>query len=89
MESAADAELVGLAMLFCISTTQLAYCNDQLEDGPVGMWTNHLAFFKKDYHPDIIDRAFSIMEAEDQFEGRDISIQSSTLRPEDADSLSS
>lgn len=78
MESAADAGLDGLATLFCISTIQLAYCNNRLEDGRLGMWTNHLALLKKDYNPEIVDQAFEHLKAGNQPEGRNISIPRDT-----------
>lgn len=74
-ECAADAGIGGLATLFCISTIQLAYRVSQIEGGRLGMWTNNLASLRRDYDPAIVDRAFVLLKAGEQPEGRNISVR--------------
>lgn len=85
MESAADAGVDGLSTLFCISMIQLAYCNDQLEDGRLGMWTNKLAHLKLDYDPAIVDDAFALLMEGGQPEGRNIPVQLFALESDVSD----
>ncbi|WP_135304851.1 DUF2254 family protein [Haloarcula amylovorans] len=74
-ECAADANIDGLATLCCITTIQLAYHVDQLEDGRPGLWTNNLGFLRRDYDPVIVDRAFALLKAGEQPEGANISVR--------------
>jgi len=72
---AADAGIDGLATLSCITTIQLAYRVDQLENGRLGRWTHHLGVLRRDYDPAIVDRAFALLKSGEQPEGRNISVQ--------------
>lgn len=74
-ECAADAGLDDLATLCCITTIQLAYRVDQLENGRLGMWTNNLGRLRRDYDPTIVDRAFELLKAGEQPEGQNISVR--------------
>jgi hypothetical protein len=84
-ESAADAGIDGLATLCCITTIQLAYRVDQLEDGRLGMWTNNLGLLRRDYDPTIVDRAFALLKAGEQPEGRNISVRTFDPTSDDTD----
>ena len=84
-ESAADAGIDGLATLCCITTIQLAYRVDQLENGRIGMWTNNLGLLKRDYDPTIVDRAFALLKAGEQPEGRNISVRTFDPTSDDTD----
>ena len=84
-ESAADAGIDGLATLCCISTIQLAYRVDQLENGRLGMWTNNLGLFRRNYDPAIVDRAFALLKAGEQPEGRNISVRTFDPASDDRD----
>ncbi len=72
---AADGGIDDLATLCCITTIQLAYRVDQLEDGRLGMWTDNLGRLRLDYDPAIVDRAFELLKAGEQPEGQNISVQ--------------
>ncbi|WP_230455318.1 DUF2254 family protein [Halorubrum sp. BV1] len=84
-ESAADAGIDGLATLCCITTIQLAYRVDQLENGRLGMWTNNLGLLRRDYDPTIVDRAFALLKAGEQPEGRNISVRTFDPTSDDTD----
>jgi hypothetical protein len=84
-ESAADAGIDGLATLCCITTIQLAYRVDQLENGRLGMWTNNLGLLRRDYDPTIVDRAFTLLKAGEQPEGRNISVRTFDPTSDDTD----
>ncbi|MXR43187.1 DUF2254 domain-containing protein [Halobaculum sp. WSA2] len=84
-ESAADAGIDGLATLCCSTTIQLAYRVDQLEDGRLGMWTNNLGLLRRDYDPTIVDRAFALLKAGEQPEGRNISVRTFDPTSDDTD----
>jgi hypothetical protein len=74
-QCAADAGIDNLATLCCMTTLQLAYRVDQLEDGRLGMWTNNLGLLRRDYDPTIVDRAFELLKAGEQPEGQNISVR--------------
>lgn len=74
-DSAADAGVDGLATLFCVTTIQLAYRIDQLEEGHPGTWLNNLGRLRKDYDPAIVDRAFALLKTGEQPEGANITVQ--------------
>ena len=80
---AADTGIDDLATLCCMTTIQLAYRVDQLEDGRLGMWTNNLGLLRRDYDPAIVDRAFKLLKAGDQPEGQNISVR--TVDPTSTD----
>ena len=82
-QCAADAGLDDLATLCCMTTLQLAYRVDQLEDGRLGMWTNNLGHLRRDYDPTIVDRAFELLKAGEQPEGQNISVR--TVDPTSTD----
>ena len=84
-KSAADAGIDGLATLSCITTIQLAYRVDQLENGRLGMWTNNLGLFRRDYDPAIVDRAFALLKAGEQPEGHNISVRTFDPTSDDTD----
>ncbi|EMA14629.1 hypothetical protein C442_20046 [Haloarcula amylolytica JCM 13557] len=84
-ESAADAGIDGLSTLCCITTIQLAYRVDQLENGRLGMWTNNLGLLRQDYDPAIVDRAFALLKAGEQPEGRNISVRTFDSASDDTD----
>jgi hypothetical protein len=66
-----------------MTTLQLAYRVDQLEDGRLGMWTNNLGRLRLDYDPAIVDRAFELLKAGEQPEGQNISVR--TVDPASTD----
>ena len=72
-ECAAEAGLNGLATLCIISTIQLAYNVDQLENGRVGIWLNNLGLLRRDYNPAIVDQAFALLKKGEQPKGANIS----------------
>ncbi|ELZ88815.1 hypothetical protein C453_01090 [Haloferax elongans ATCC BAA-1513] len=82
-ENAADAGIDGLATLCCITTLQLAYHVDKLENGRLGMWTNNLGRLRLDYDPAIVDRAFELLKTDERPEGQNISVR--TIDPTSAD----
>lgn len=82
-QCAADAGIDDLATLCCMTTLQLAYRVDQLEDGRLGMWTNNLGRLRLDYDPAIVDRAFELLKAGEQPEGQNISVR--TVDPASTD----
>ncbi|MGB9958770.1 DUF2254 family protein (plasmid) [Haloferax prahovense] len=82
-ENAADAGIDGLATLCCVTTLQLAYRVDKLENGRLGMWTNNLGRLRLDYDPAIVDRAFELLKADERPEGQNISVR--TIDPTSAD----
>ncbi|WP_336136291.1 DUF2254 family protein [Natronomonas amylolytica] len=82
-QCAADAGIDDLATLCCMTTLQLAYRVDQLEDGRLGMWTNNLGRLRLDYDPAIVDRAFELLKAGEQPEGQNISVR--TVNPASTD----
>lgn len=84
-ECAADAGIDGLATLCCITTIQLAYRVDQLEDGRLGRWTNNLGVLRRDYDSAIVDRAFALLKAGEQPEGRNISVRTFDPTSDDTD----
>lgn len=85
VDCAADAGIDGLATLCCISTIQLAYRVDQLEDGRLGRWTDNLGRIRLDYDPAIVDRAFELLKAGEQPEGQNISVRTVTPASTDTD----
>lgn len=84
-ECVAEAGIDDLATLCCITTIQLAYRIDQLEDGRLGMWTNTLGRLRRDYDPAIVDQAFALLKAGEQPEGRNISVQTVAPTSDDTD----
>ncbi len=82
---AANSGIDDLATLCCITTIQLAYRVDQLEDGRLGMWTSNLARLRLDYDPAIVDRAFELLKAGKQPEGQNISVRTVNLASTDTD----
>jgi len=84
-QSAADAGIDDLATLCCMTTIQLAYRVDQLEDGRLGMWTNNLGLLRRDYDPSIVDKAFELLKAGEQPEGQNISVRTVDPTSTDAD----
>lgn len=82
-QCAADAGIDDLATLCCMTTLQLAYRVDQLEDGRLGMWTNNLGRLRLDYDPAIVDRAFELLKTGEQPEGQNISVR--TVDPSSTD----
>ncbi|MCU4927088.1 DUF2254 domain-containing protein [Halobacteria archaeon AArc-dxtr1] len=82
-QCAADAGIDNLATLCSMTTIQLAYRVDQLEDGRLGMWTNNLGRLRLDYDPAIVDRAFELLKAGEQPEGQNISVR--TVDPSSTD----
>ncbi|WP_430639487.1 DUF2254 family protein [Haloferax volcanii] len=82
-EIAADAGIDDLATLCCVTTLQLAYRVDKLENGRLGMWTNNLGRLRLDYDPAIVDRAFELLKADERPEGQNISVR--TIDPTSAD----
>jgi hypothetical protein len=82
-QCAADAGIDDLATLCCMTTVQLTYRVDQLEDGRLGMWTNNLGRLRLDYDPAIVDRAFELLKAGEQPEGQNISVR--TVDPASTD----
>jgi len=84
-QCAADAGIDDLATLCCMTTIQLAYRVDQLENGRLGMWTNNLGLLRRDYDPTIVDRAFAFLKAGEQPEGQNISVRTVDPTSTDAD----
>jgi hypothetical protein len=84
-ECIAEAGIDDLATLCCITTIQLVYRVDQLEEGRLGRWTNNLGRLRLDYDPSIVDRAFELLKAGEQPEGQNISVQTVDPTSTDAD----
>lgn len=81
VEKAADAELDGLAVLFCITMIQVTYRVEQLEGKQLGLWRNTLAHLRIDYGPDIVDTAFELLEEGVQPESSQIRVHSIAYDP--------